>query len=56
MDKFRVNLRKKMDKYIKLNGVSYAYFRKNIGSIYGIVENGSTTFKTLFHGEFKLKR
>ena len=48
MDKFRVNLRKKMDKYIKLNGVSYAYFRKNIGSIYGIVENGSTTFKTLF--------
>ena len=48
MDKFRVNLRKKMDKYIKLNGISYAYFRKNIGSIYGIVENGSTTFKTLF--------
>ena len=48
MDKFRVNLKKKMDKYIKLSGISYAYFRKNIGSIYGIVENGSTTFKTLF--------
>ena len=28
MDKFRVNLRKKMDKYIKLNGISYKYFRK----------------------------
>lgn len=48
MDKFRVNLKKKIDKYIKLSGISYAYFKKNMGSIYGIVENGSTTFMTLF--------
>lgn len=48
MDKFRVNLKKKIDKYIKLSGISYAHFKKNMRSIYGIVENGSTTFMTLF--------
>ena len=48
MDKFRVNLQKKMDKYVKLNGISYNYLKKNMGSVYGITENGSTTFKTLF--------
>ena len=48
MDKFRVNLKNKIDKYIKLNGISYAYFKKNTGSIYNVVEKGSTKFKTLF--------
>lgn len=48
MDKFRVNLKNKIDKYIKLSGISYAYFEKNTGSIYGIVKNGSTKFRTLF--------
>ncbi len=48
MDKFRVNLKNKMDKYVKLNGIFYSYFRKNEGSIYGINQNGSTKFKTLF--------
>ncbi len=50
MDKFRVNLRKKMDKYIKLNGISYKYFRKieNLKNIDNVARNGSTKFKTLF--------
>ncbi len=48
MDKFRVNLKNKIDKYIKLNGISYAYIKKNMGSIYNVVEKGSTRFKTLF--------
>lgn len=48
MDKFRVNLKNKIDKYIKLNGISYAYIKKNMGSIYNVVEKGSTKFKTLF--------
>ena len=29
MEKFKVNLRYKLDKYIKLNGISYEYFVKN---------------------------
>lgn len=50
MDKFRVNLRKKMDKYIKLNGISYKYFRKIDGlkDLESIRRNGNTNFKTLF--------
>lgn len=50
MDKFRLNLKKKMDKYIKLNGISYEYFNKTDGlkSLDGISRNGVTTFKTLF--------
>lgn len=50
MDKFRVNLKKKLDKYIKLNGISYEYFNKTDGfkSLDEIRRNGSTTFKTLF--------
>ena len=50
MDKFRINLRKKMDKYIKLNGISYEYFNRVDGleSLSGICCNGSTKFKTLF--------
>ena len=48
MDRFRSNLKNKIDKYIKLNGISYAYIKKHIGSIYNVVEKGSTKFKTLF--------
>ena len=50
VDKFRINLKKKMDKYIKLNGISYEYFNKNDGfkNIRCIKEVGSTRFKTLF--------
>mgnify|MGYP003373853620 FL=1 len=50
MDKFKVNLKKKMDKYIKLNGISYAYFERSDGfkNLDGIRRNGVTTFKTLF--------
>ena len=50
MDKFRINLRKKMDKYIKLNGISYEYFNRveGIKDIRGIKQVGSTRFKTLF--------
>ncbi len=50
MDKFRVNLQKKIDKYIKLKNFSYAYFRKsdNLTSLSNIVEKGTSTFKTLF--------
>ena len=50
MNKFRVNLKKKMDKYIKLNGISYNYFRRVDGlkNLDGISRNGVTTFKTLF--------
>ena len=50
MDKFRVNLKKKMDKYIKLNGISYEYFNRMDGfkSLDGVSRNGITTFKTLF--------
>ncbi len=50
MDKFRVNLKKKMDKYIKLNGISYEYFNRVDGfkSLYGVRKRGVTTFKTLF--------
>ena len=50
MDKFRVNLKKKMDKYIKLNGISYEYFNRvdEVRSLSGVVQNGGTTFKTLF--------
>ena len=48
MDRFRSNLKNKIDKYIKLNGISYAYIKKRIGSIYNVVEKGSTKFKTLF--------
>ena len=50
MDKFRINLRKKMDKYIKLNGISYEYFNRveGIKDIRGIKKVGSTRFKTLF--------
>ena len=50
MDRFRVNLRKKLDKYIKLNGISYAYFQRVDGfkNIDNVVRNGSTRFKTLF--------
>lgn len=50
MDKFRVNLKKKMDKYIKLNGISYEYFQKSDGltGLRNVVEKGSTKFKTLF--------
>ncbi len=50
MDKFRVNLKKKLDKYIKLNGISYAYFQRVDGfkNIDNVVRNGSTKFKTLF--------
>ena len=50
MDKFRVNLRKKMDKYIKLNGISYKYFNRvdGVKDVRGIKQVGSTRFKTLF--------
>ncbi len=50
MDKFRVNLKKKMDKYIKLNGISYEYFNKvnGVKNLDGIRRNGGTTIKTLF--------
>lgn len=50
MDKFRVNLKKKMDKYIKLNGISYEYFNRldGVKSLDGVSRNGGTTFKTLF--------
>ena len=50
MDKFRVNLRKKMDKYIKLNGVSYQYFSRTEGltGLRSIRLSGNTNFKTLF--------
>lgn len=50
MDKFKVNLKKKMDKYIKLNGISYEYFNRMDGfkSLDGVSRNGVTTFKTLF--------
>ena len=50
MDKFRINLKKKMDKYIKLNGISYEYFNKvnGVKNLDGIRRNGGTTFKTLF--------
>ncbi len=39
-----------MDKYIKLNGISYAYFERSDGfkNLDGIRRNGVTTFKTLF--------
>ena len=50
MDKFRINLRKKLDKYIKLNGISYEYFNKvdDVKDVRRIKEVGSTRFKTLF--------
>ena len=50
MDKFRVNLRKKMDKYIKLNGISYEYFSRTEGltGLKSIRLSGNTSFKTLF--------
>ena len=50
MDKFRVNLKKKLDKYIKLNGISYEYFNRvnSVKDIRGIKQVGSTRFKTLF--------
>lgn len=50
MDKFRVNLKKKMDKYIKLNGISYEYFNRldGVKSLDGVSRNGGTRFKTLF--------
>ena len=50
MDKFRVNLKKKMDKYIKLKGISYEYFNRldGVKSLDGVSKNGGTTFKTLF--------
>ena len=50
MDKFRVNLKKKMDKYVKLNGISYEYFNRvdGVKDVRGIKQVGSTRFKTLF--------
>lgn len=50
MDKFRVNLKKKLDKYIKLNGISYEYFQRSDGltGLRNVIDKGSTKFKTLF--------
>ncbi len=49
MDCFRINLRKKIDKYIKLNNLTYRSFRNNgLGDPTSIIKRGSTTFKNLF--------
>lgn len=49
MQQFRVNLKKKIDKYTKLSNVSYRYF-KNIGisGLSSITNIGSTRLATLF--------
>ena len=50
MEKFRVNLKNKLDKYIKVNGITYEYFNKShdLGSLDNVRRNGSTNIKTLF--------
>lgn len=49
MNNFRYNLRKKIDKYIKLNNLTYRSFRNNgLGDPTSIIKRGSTTFKNLF--------
>ena len=50
MEKFKVNLRYKLDKYIKLNGISYEYFVKNnnFENISGVKRGCSIKLKTLF--------
>jgi len=49
MDCFRINLIKKIDKYIKLNNLTYRSFRNNgLGDPTSIIKRGSTTFKNLF--------
>lgn len=49
MEKFRVNLKNKLDKYIKVNGVTYTYFKdKGVGDLHKTSRRGSTNFKVLF--------
>ena len=50
MEKFKINLRKKLDKYIKLKGISYEYFVKNSNfeNISGVKRGCSVKLKTLF--------
>lgn len=45
-----INLRKELDKYIKLNRISYLYFNRIDGlkGLSGICCSGSIKFKTLF--------
>lgn len=49
MEKFRVNLKNKLDKYIKINGITYAYFKdKGVGDLHSASQRGSTKLKVLF--------
>ena len=50
MENFKINLRKKLDKYIKLKGISYEYFVKNSNfeNISGVKRGCSVKLKTLF--------
>ena len=50
MENFKLNLRKKLDKYIKLKGISYEYFVKNSNfeNISGVKRGCSVKLKTLF--------
>lgn len=50
MENFKINLRSKLDKYIKLKGISYEYFVKdsNFENISGVKRGCSIKLKTLF--------
>ncbi len=49
MNYFRISLRKKIDKYVKLNNLTYRSFRNNgLGDPTSIIKRGSTTFRKLF--------